>query len=101
VISYDPAMTVIVFVFLPSKTGNSVAAWRRKLIVPNNTRLRFQKELDIALLGLKDPKNYIVYVDEMPKEKKDLPNVPNALKDEGQATPKKRKWWQFFRRSKS
>ena len=64
VISYDPAITVIVFVFLPSKTGNSVAVWRRKLIVPNNTRLRFQKELDIALSGLKDPKSYLVYVDE-------------------------------------
>ena len=64
VISYDPAVQVIVFVFLPSKSGNSIAIWRRKLTVPNNARLRFQNELDIALGGLKDPKEYIVYIDE-------------------------------------
>ncbi|KIL68276.1 hypothetical protein M378DRAFT_185292 [Amanita muscaria Koide BX008] len=64
VISYNPATTVIVFVFLPSKTGNSIAIWRRKLLVPNNVRLRFQKELAIALFGLKSPQKYDVHVEE-------------------------------------
>ena len=64
VISYDPTLQVIVFIFLPSKSGNSVAIWRRKLVVPNNARLRFQTELDVALAGLKEPQSYIVYVDE-------------------------------------
>ena len=64
VISYDPTLQVIVFVFLPSKSGNSVAIWRRKLVVPNNARLRFQLELDIALSGLKEPQEYKVFVDE-------------------------------------
>jgi len=96
VISYDPTLQVIVFVFLPSKSGNSVAIWRRKLVVPNNARLRFQTELDVALAGLKEPQSYIVYVDEVPRKKKDLPDTPMPL-EETKSKKKKRKWWQFFK----
>jgi hypothetical protein len=61
---YDPAMQVIVFVFLPSKSGNSVAMWRRKVVVPNNTRLRLQREINLAMAGLRREQDYVVYVDE-------------------------------------
>lgn len=62
---YDPAIQVIVFVFLPSKTGNSVAMWRRKINVPNNTRLMLQAEINLAFAGLRRDKDYLVYVDEL------------------------------------
>jgi len=62
VVCYDPAVQVIVFVFLPSKSGNSIAVWRRKIAVPNNVRLTFQDEIYVAKQGLK--KDYVVHVDE-------------------------------------
>lgn len=61
---YDPAMQVIVFVFLPSKSGKSVAMWRRKIKVPNNTRLMLQGEINLAMAGLRKDKHYVVHVDE-------------------------------------
>ncbi|KAF9263600.1 hypothetical protein L218DRAFT_864544 [Marasmius fiardii PR-910] len=64
VVFYDPAVLVIVFVFLPSSTGNSVAMWRRKIPVPNNTRLSFQAHINQALAGLRRDSDYIVHVDE-------------------------------------
>jgi hypothetical protein len=60
---YDPMTQVIVFVFLPSKTGNSLAMWRRKVPVPDSVGLPRRKEIDIALAALR--KDYTVLVDEM------------------------------------
>ncbi|KAH9981854.1 hypothetical protein BJV74DRAFT_895908 [Russula compacta] len=60
---YDPAMQVIVFVFLPSKSGNSLAMWRRKVSVPNSVRLAHLREIDLAKAALR--KDYPVVVDEM------------------------------------
>jgi hypothetical protein len=59
---YDPAMQGIVFVCLPSKTGNSVAMWRRKVKVPNNVRLGYQQHIKVAMGALR--KEYVVHVDE-------------------------------------
>jgi hypothetical protein len=64
VVFYDPAVQVIVFVFLPSKSGNSIAIWRRKINVPNNLRLTYQREITLALAGLREEKEYVVHVDE-------------------------------------
>jgi hypothetical protein len=61
---YDPAVQVIVFVFLPSKSGNSVAMWRRKLKVPNNLRLTYQREISLAMAALRKDKDYVLHVDE-------------------------------------
>jgi hypothetical protein len=61
---YDPAVQVIVFVFLPSKSGNSIAIWRRKVNVPNNTRLMLQAEITLAMAGLRKEQDYVVYIDE-------------------------------------
>ena len=61
---YDPAVQVILFVFLPSKSGNSVAIWRRKLRVPNNLRLAFQREISLAMAALRKDKDYVLHVDE-------------------------------------
>jgi hypothetical protein len=59
---YEPAMEVLVFVFLLSKSGNSMAMWRRKLIVPNNTRLTLGAQISQAKAGL--AKQYPIYIDE-------------------------------------
>lgn len=59
---YDPAVQVIVFVFLPSQSGNSMAIWRRKVAVPNNMRLAYQPQITQALAALR--KDYVVHVDE-------------------------------------
>ena len=62
VASYDPYVHVIVFVFLPSKSGNSMAIWRRKLAVPNNLRLAHQAQIKQAMAALR--RDYILHVDE-------------------------------------
>ncbi|KAF8450749.1 hypothetical protein L210DRAFT_3386196 [Boletus edulis BED1] len=59
---YNPAMHVIVFVLLPSPSGNSVAIWRRKLSIPNNIRLAYQAQITQATAALR--KEYPVLVDE-------------------------------------
>lgn len=61
---YDPSVHVIVYVFLPSKSGNSVAVWRRKVKVPNNVRLTLQAEIKMCLAGLRRDQDYLVHVDE-------------------------------------
>ena len=59
---YDPAVHSIVFVYLPSRSGNSVAIWRRKVSVPNNLRLAYQKETKLAMAALRS--DYVLHVDE-------------------------------------
>ncbi|KAH7916157.1 hypothetical protein BJ138DRAFT_996395 [Hygrophoropsis aurantiaca] len=82
---YDPAIQVVVFVFLPSPSGNSLAIWRRKLSVPNNVRLAYQAQITQAIAALQ--RDYVVHVDEIvPKPD------PAALAP----PPKKRKWWKFW-----
>jgi hypothetical protein len=60
---YDPSIQVVVFVFLPSKSGNSLAMWRRKVTVPDSIRLTHLREIDLVKMTLK--KDYPVLVDEM------------------------------------
>lgn len=60
---YDPALQVIVFVLLPSKSGNSLAMWRRKVAVPNSVRLSHLREIELAKAALR--KDYPVLVDEI------------------------------------
>lgn len=59
---YDPSALVVVFVFLPSKSGNSLAIWRRKIAVPSSVRLAYQAQITQALNSLH--RDYSVYVDE-------------------------------------
>lgn len=61
---YDPTAQAIIFVFLPSQSGNSVAMWRRKINVPNNMRLMLQAEISLALAALRREEDYVVHVDE-------------------------------------
>ena len=59
---YDPAVQVIVFVFLPSRTGNSVAVWRRKIGVPDDVRQAYQSQIKKVMAKLR--KDYLVHVEE-------------------------------------
>ncbi|KAF9055015.1 hypothetical protein BDZ89DRAFT_937597 [Hymenopellis radicata] len=61
---YDPDRQIVVFVFLPSHTGNSVAIWRRKINIPNNIKLMLQAEIQTVLAGLRREEDYVVHVDE-------------------------------------
>ncbi|KAG1853213.1 hypothetical protein C8R48DRAFT_341555 [Suillus tomentosus] len=80
---YNPSALVVVFVFLPSKSGNSLAIWRRKIAVPSSVRLAYQAQITQALESLHG--DYSVYVDEIPPPKSEAPSPP-----------KKRKWWKLW-----
>ncbi|KXN87914.1 hypothetical protein AN958_07924 [Leucoagaricus sp. SymC.cos] len=115
VIFYNPATQVIVFILLPSKSGNSVAMWRRKINVPNNTRLMYQQHITQAMAGLKKEDDYTVYVDRLPLKPEDpdkpkptetsktfklthkLPSKLAKSAPTSATAKKKRKWWQIFK----
>jgi len=59
---YDPAKLVIVFIFLLSKSGNSMAIWRRKIPVPEI--LQTGHKAAIAEVKAELEPNYPVYVEE-------------------------------------
>lgn len=59
---YDPNVHVVVFVFLPSKSGNSMAIWRRRVTVPNNVRSAYQSDIKQVLAALR--KDFVIHVDE-------------------------------------
>ena len=58
---YDPAKQVIVFIFLLSKSGNSMAIWRRKISVPEMLQTAYKN--DIAEVKAELRPNYPVYVE--------------------------------------
>ncbi|KAI0732880.1 hypothetical protein C8Q72DRAFT_815311 [Fomitopsis betulina] len=70
---YDPAVQVIVFAFLLSPTGNSMAVWRRKLAVPEALRAAHEQGIEEAKADLDE--DYPVYVEELPP-----PTVPPKKK---------------------
>ena len=59
---YDPAKQVIVFIFLISKSGNSMAIWRRKIPVPEILQTAYKDPIAETKAGLEP--NYPVYVEE-------------------------------------
>lgn len=62
VVSYKPASHVLVFVFLLSKTGNSLAIWRKKLTVPQEI---FEANAEIIERALEmQERGPVVYIDE-------------------------------------
>jgi len=79
---YDPATQVIVFVFLLSKSGNSMAIWRRKIPVAEVFRAMYAGVIDEAVANLEG--DYPVYVDELP---------PKTKPTKHRRVLSKRKWW--------
>ncbi|KAF8165016.1 hypothetical protein B0H34DRAFT_647326 [Crassisporium funariophilum] len=61
---YDPSAHVMVFVYLPSESGNSIAIWRQKITVPDNAKVKLQGEINAVVKSLRNPKDYVVCVDE-------------------------------------
>jgi hypothetical protein len=61
---YDPARFAMVFVFLPSQSGNSVAIWRRKINVPDSARQKYRPQIEAIVRSLRPPEEYVVMVDE-------------------------------------
>lgn len=95
VVCYKPMFQVVVFVFLLSKSGSSMAVWRRKLPVPEHVRRSQGDALADLIAAL--PEQKVVYVDEMPPDVHEPPPPP---------PPKKRGFWRrvfgiFKRKSKN
>ena len=61
---YDPSVQVMVFVYLPSESGNSIAIWRVKINVPDKTKAKYQVEINEMVRGLPKHADYVVCVDE-------------------------------------
>lgn len=61
---YDPARFAMVFVFLPSRSGNSIAIWRQKINIPDSARQKYKGEVDAIKKSLRAPEDYVVMVDE-------------------------------------
>ncbi|CAL1700634.1 unnamed protein product [Somion occarium] len=72
VITYDPALHVVIYVFLLSHSGNSMAIWRRKVPIPDSLRIARRDEIKKVKDSL-DLK-YEVFVDQLdpspPKKKR-------------------------------
>jgi hypothetical protein len=60
---YDPAKQVVVFIFLLSKSGNSMAIWRRKIPVPEILQAAYKGHIAETKAGLEQ--NHPVYVEEL------------------------------------
>jgi hypothetical protein len=61
---YDPSAQVMVFVYLPSESGNSIAIWRVKINVPDKTKAKYKAEINEMVKSLPKHTDYIVCVDE-------------------------------------
>ncbi|KAG6841319.1 hypothetical protein C0991_012318 [Blastosporella zonata] len=127
ILAADPANQTLIFVYLLSRTGNSVAMWRRKLQVPKDVQHQHLEAITKVKAGLRPEKDYRIHVDELPPVDKGkqtkatkLSKLPtkqaskaaatkpakatkSALKthEHGQSVlvhpEKKRKWWQILR----
>ena len=62
VVTYKPNLQVVVFVFLLSASGNSMAVWRRKVTIPEGVRLANKDTITHVMEDL--PRDQVVYVDE-------------------------------------
>ncbi|KAF5321305.1 hypothetical protein D9619_000998 [Psilocybe cf. subviscida] len=115
---YDPTRVVMVILYLPSQSGRSVAAWRMKIDVPDDARAKYKEYIAPITKMLREPKDYVVMLDEAPKPPPKAPTksqlrksrtitkggkavtvkssnkvLPNGQIQHGK---KKRKWWKFF-----
>ncbi|THH33626.1 hypothetical protein EUX98_g620 [Antrodiella citrinella] len=90
VITYKPAKTVVVFIFLPSKSTSSIACWRKKIAVPAELSRRFQQNIEDIVDEVDD--GLAVLVDELPA------SPPPPPQDKSLPGPEKKKKRGFWRR---
>lgn len=94
---YDPAVQVVVFVFLPSKSGNSLAIWRRRIAIPNSVRLAYQAQITQAMAAVS--RDYVVHVDEYVVSTRMIfvyLTICTRISPKTPPPPKKRKWWKLW-----
>ncbi|KAG6878258.1 hypothetical protein C0993_010030 [Termitomyces sp. T159_Od127] len=95
ILAIDPAEQTVIFVYLLSRTGNSVAMWRRKLQVPKDIQQKHLQALKKVKAGLRPDKD-LIYVDELPpsdkrkeaKPAKSAGKSKQAIKAEPEKSPK-------------
>lgn len=79
--NYDPGEMVIVFIFLLSKTGNSMAIWRRKIAVPPDLKAKYASEVSALKASLRKES---IHVDRLDSELGELtPMVVTPGKGKG------------------
>ncbi|KAL1744368.1 hypothetical protein HDZ31DRAFT_38826 [Schizophyllum fasciatum] len=59
----DPAKVVVVFVFLSSESGNSVAMWRIKVPVPPQVLKKYERLITPYKESLGPRENYVIYLE--------------------------------------
>ncbi|KAG6832905.1 hypothetical protein H0H92_004789 [Tricholoma furcatifolium] len=91
ILACDPANQTLVFIYLLSWTGNSVAMWRRKLQVPKEVRQKYLQVVGQVKGGLRPDKEYRIHVDELPPtdKKKGGKLTKSAVKQGTKIAPSK------------
>ncbi|KAG8897542.1 hypothetical protein FRC01_011294 [Tulasnella sp. 417] len=100
--TYDPATTALVFVFLVSKSGSSVAIWRRKVTIPTSLQLKHNIEIQRIKRNMADGAKPVIKVERPLSARAPAPisPPPPIIGDKGGVKKKKRKWWQFWKSSR-
>ncbi|KAF8665824.1 hypothetical protein AX16_000267 [Volvariella volvacea WC 439] len=109
---YDPAKQVVVFPYLISQSGSSVAIWRHKVNIPESASNRMEQQIKKVVTKLPKLKEYVIHLDELtdsanssappppkgaahPTRKLSKAKGLKGSKPDGQAKGK-RKWWRLF-----
>ncbi|KAG8857212.1 hypothetical protein FRB96_005887 [Tulasnella sp. 330] len=94
--TYDPNTTVLVFVFLVSKSGSSVGIWRRKVPIPPSLQIKHNTEIESVKKEIARTKPPVLRIEARPSEPlPELPPSPPPPMPKG-----KRRWYLFFAREK-
>ncbi|KIJ56655.1 hypothetical protein M422DRAFT_62607 [Sphaerobolus stellatus SS14] len=96
---YSPENQVLVFIFLLSESGNSMAIWRRKLDIPLHVHNQWHIDLEKTARIL-SKKKYVITVDSLPPAPKNLPyrtfvTPSSPPPPPPPPPPKKKKWYKF------
>ncbi|KAG8989474.1 hypothetical protein FRB90_002219 [Tulasnella sp. 427] len=102
--TYDPATTALVFVFLVSKSGSSVAIWRRKVSIPPSLQLKHSLAIQRIKRDMAEGPKPVVKVERPLSAREAAPISPpppiivsGGAIEKGLKKRKKRKWWQFWK----
>jgi hypothetical protein len=102
--AYDPLTTSLVFVFLVSESGNSIAMWRRKLSIPPSLQLRHATDVDRIKAQMRQQPHIIKVQADVPRVQMPTTVIYDTTKPRTRPSsngssvpppppPKKKRWW--------